>query len=85
MSDWKLDPRGQHDADRAADAKQEASSEVERDYCPYCGEQVQSEGDDYIEVCPEHGVLEGISDEEWARLTAESEGTEEGGRHADHD
>lgn len=32
---------------------------------------VQLAPPDRIEVCPEHGILEGISDEEWRRLLKE--------------
>jgi hypothetical protein len=43
--------------------------------CPYCGEYVHREGPDAIDVCRDHGVVEGqtMSREEYERQEAEEE------------
>ncbi len=43
----------------------------DRDYCPFCDEPVQHLTDDYIDECQDHGVLEGITDEEWVTILSE--------------
>ena len=54
-----------------ASAGLERGSMICRRECPFCGEPIKRQPPDYIDVCPEHGVLEGISDEEWALLKRE--------------
>lgn len=46
---------------------------IDRSECPYCGHDIQRAPPDYIDVCREHGVLEGISDEEWREILLEAE------------
>ena len=46
---------------------------VSLDYCPFCDEFVKYGKSDGVVYCSEHGILEGISDEEWAELARERE------------
>jgi hypothetical protein len=44
--------------------------ELDRDFCPYCDERVKR-CPTGVDVCPDHGVLDGISDQEWRELEEE--------------